>query len=126
MKEVIKMSKNKWIPNELKYRFKRKIEEATYPFVVLLISSDLSHSWFKQFYKEKKPWWKRTKWIDVPDSVSKEISQVKVVSWKEERRKENNLPPFYGRMTQGIGGDEAVNNTEPAGFLEVKERMDSK
>ncbi|WP_157456841.1 hypothetical protein [Carnobacterium maltaromaticum] len=72
-----------------------------FSFRTLRYSSNRSHPWFEQFYKRKKPRWKRKKWIDVPDAVNKEISQIKVVSWKEECTIENPSYMITGRVRQG-------------------------
>lgn len=98
------MKKNKWIPNVLNYRTATSTEEGlVFSFRTLRYSSNRSHPWFEQFYKEKKPRWKRKKWIDVPEAVNKEISQIKVLSWKEEWTNPNSVPPemLKGRVRQG-------------------------
>lgn len=107
------MKKNKWIPNVLNYRTATSTEEGlVFSFRTLRYSSNRSHPWFEQFYKEKKPWWKRTKWIDVPDAVNKEISQIKVLSWKEEWTNPNPVPPqmLKGRVRQGRDGNGPKNS----------------
>lgn len=110
------MKKNKWIPKVLNYRTATSTEEGrVFSFRTLRYSSDRSHPWFEQFYKKKKPRWKRKKWIDVPDAVNKEISQIKVLSWKEEwaNPNPNCADPqkmITGRVRQGRDGNGSKNS----------------